>query len=66
MRLSASQGLTPRKAEGIAVPVKRCNDCGLIFSDPQPIPENLSDHYGVPPDEYWNSEPRWAPEYSRE
>lgn len=63
MRLSSSQGLDPRKAEGVAVPIKRCRDCGLIFSDPQPFPDNLSDHYGVPPDEYWNAEPRWAPDY---
>jgi hypothetical protein len=41
MRLSASQGLRPRRAEGIAVPVKRCLDCGLVFPDPQPVPENL-------------------------
>lgn len=67
MRLSASQGLNPRKAEGLAVPVKRCHSCGLIFADPQPVPQNLSDHYGIPPDEYWGGEPTWAPGYfSRE
>lgn len=62
IRLSTSQGLRPRKAEGIAVPVKRCRKCGLVFSDPQPVPETLSDHYGIPPEEYWG-ERRWTPDY---
>jgi len=53
LRLSTSQGFSPRKAEGIAVPVKQCLACGLIFSDPQPIPRDLSNHYGVPPEDYW-------------
>jgi SAM-dependent methyltransferase len=64
MRLSTSQGLNPRKAEGIAVPVKQCRRCGLIFSDPQPVPESLSDHYGLPPEEYWGKEAlSWTPDY---
>jgi SAM-dependent methyltransferase len=54
MRLSASQGRSPKKVSGVAVSVKRCLDCGLIFSDPQPVPPRLSDHYGVPPEEYWH------------
>ncbi len=62
LRLSASQGFRPRQAEGIAVPVKRCRDCGLVFSDPQPFPESLSDHYGIPPEEYWGSR-SWKPDY---
>jgi SAM-dependent methyltransferase len=64
IRLSTSQGFTPRLAEGIGVPVKRCRACGLIFSDPQPAPEELADHYGVPPEEYWQSaEFKWSPDY---
>ena len=68
MRLSASQGFRPRNAEGIAVPVKRCGNCGLIYSDPLPIPENMSDHYGVPAEDYWGREAlSWSPAYfSRE
>lgn len=62
LRLSGSQGFKPRVAEGIAVPVKRCRDCGLIFSDPQPIPENISDHYGIPPEDYWGQR-HWTPDY---
>ncbi|HET9336713.1 MAG TPA: class I SAM-dependent methyltransferase [Sphingomicrobium sp.] len=65
MRLSGSQGFSPGKTEGIAVPIKRCLDCGLIYSDPQPIPDSLSDHYGVPPEDYWRAEAikSWNPAY---
>ena len=63
MRLSASQGLDPRHAEGIAVPVKQCRDCGLIFADPQPVPETLSDHYDLPPEDYWGESLAWTPDY---
>lgn len=62
MRLNRSQGMRPRTASGIAVPVKQCRECGLIFSDPQPIPERLSDHYDVPPEEYWHSAALEAPD----
>jgi len=54
MRLNQSQGYRPKSVSGIAVSVKQCLDCRLIFADPQPIPERLSDHYGVDPEEYWN------------
>ena len=54
MRLNRSQGYSPKTVSGIAVSVKQCGDCGLIFADPLPIPENLSDHYGIPPEEYWH------------
>ena len=54
MRLSGSQGMNPARAAGIAVSVKRCRDCGLIFADPMPIPEQMSDHYDLPPEEYWD------------
>lgn len=65
MRLSASQGYTPRKAEGISVPVKKCTACGLVFADPQPVPASLSDHYDVPLGEYWSdaSTWTWSPDY---
>ncbi len=64
MRLDASQGSRPRAATGIAVSVKQCLDCGLIYADPQPIPQALSDHYGIPADEYWSPEAfDWSPAY---
>lgn len=66
LRLNGTQGLSPKNASGIAVSVKQCRDCGLIFSDPQPIPKRLSDHYGIPPEEYW-AELYWPPDFfSRE
>ena len=64
MRLSASQGLRPRRAEGISVPVKRCCNCALVFADPQPVPDNISDHYGLPPEDYWDAAAfSWSPDY---
>lgn len=67
-RLNRPQGFRPKKKVGVTVSVCKCRDCGLIFSNPIPIPENLSDHYGVPPESYWTEEyfkidPRyWVPE----
>jgi len=62
-RLNRSQGFRPKQASGISVSVKQCRDCDLIFSDPQPIPENLSDHYDLPPEEYWKGLPAWSQDY---
>ena len=31
-RLNSSQGLSPKKKQGISVSVKECNSCGLIYS----------------------------------
>jgi SAM-dependent methyltransferase len=64
MRLNTSQGLRPRRAAGISVPIKRCRTCGLIFADPQPVPDDLSDHYGLPPEDYWAGDAfTWTPDY---
>ncbi|MBP6698577.1 MAG: class I SAM-dependent methyltransferase [Flavobacteriales bacterium] len=52
-RLNHSQGRDPRKVVGISTTVRRCSTCDLVYSDPQPIPFDLQDHYGVPPEEYW-------------
>lgn len=54
MRLNHSQGLRPRRAAGIAVSVKKCATCELVFADPQPIPNSLDAHYGAPED-YWTA-----------
>ncbi len=53
-RLNQSQGLSPRKKTGITVSVKKCTRCNLIYSSPQPIPFDIQDHYGVPPENYWS------------
>jgi 2-polyprenyl-3-methyl-5-hydroxy-6-metoxy-1,4-benzoquinol methylase len=55
-RLNQSQGLNPYRKNGISVSVKQCNNCGLIYSSPQPIPFDIQDHYGIPPDSYWKQD----------
>lgn len=63
-RLNNSQGLNPRAKTGISVSVKKCRNCGLIYSSPMPIPTSIQDHYGVPPEEYWKpSYFEWQPKY---
>lgn len=52
-RLNQSQGLNPKNKSGISVSIKKCSNCELIYSSPLPIPENIQDHYGVPPEDYW-------------
>ena len=46
----------PRKKSGITVSVKQCTNCHLIYSSPQPVPHDIQDHYGIPPEEYWRPE----------
>ena len=55
-RLNASQGKNPSKKIGITTTVCRCNNCDLIFANPLPIPANISDHYGIPPESYWKED----------
>lgn len=63
-RLNQSQGFSPQKKTGISVSVKKCTQCGLIYSSPLPIPFDIQDHYGIPPEEYWRSTQfEWHPNY---
>lgn len=55
LRLNRSQGFNPRAAIGIAVTVRQCRRCRLIFADPQPIPSSFADHYDEP-EEYWDAD----------
>ncbi len=55
-RLNLSQGLNPKKKEGISVTVKKCRNCGLIYSSPLPVPHQMSDHYGLAAEDYWSPE----------
>lgn len=56
LRLNKSQGFNPKNKTGIAVTIIRCKNCSLIYSSPQPIPLNIQDHYGIPPENYWTKE----------
>lgn len=63
-RLNQSQGANPRRKTGISVSILSCRKCGLIYANPQPIPFDLQDHYGSPPEDYWKEEYfEWKPEY---
>lgn len=53
-RLNTSQGKNPRNKIGITTTVLKCQKCNLIFSNPQPIPNSINDHYGIPPESYWS------------
>ena len=55
-RLNQSQGYNPKSKTGISVSVMKCRKCKLIFPNPQPVPFDIQDHYGVPPENYWRPE----------
>ncbi|MEO5603363.1 MAG: class I SAM-dependent methyltransferase [Cyclobacteriaceae bacterium] len=55
-RLNQSQGRNPKNKVGITTTIAKCTNCGLIYSNPQPIPFDLQDHYGVPPEDYWKED----------
>ena len=40
----------------------KCKKCGLVYSNPQPIPLDINDHYGVDPGQYWNEDYFVVPE----
>jgi SAM-dependent methyltransferase len=52
-RLGRRQGLRPRRQVGVTTTVQRCTSCGLIFSNPTPVPKSLGQHYDVPVESYW-------------
>ena len=63
-RLNKSQGFRPKKKTGISVSIQKCTSCNLIYSNPQPIPNNIQDHYGTPPEDYWGEKYfNWSPNY---
>ena len=55
LRLDQSQGRHPRGKTGIAMTVCRCQGCGLVFCNPQPVPQSIEAHYGLPPESYFNT-----------
>ncbi len=55
-RLNGSQGQNPKLRGGITTTVRKCTSCGLIYSNPQPKPIDIQDHYGIPPENYWKED----------
>ncbi|MBK8950103.1 MAG: class I SAM-dependent methyltransferase [Flavobacteriales bacterium] len=55
-RLNRAHGRHPRRVIGIATTVVRCRVCDLVYTDPQPVPFDILDHYGIPPEDYWVKE----------
>lgn len=55
-RLNCSQGFNPKNKVGISTTIVKCKKCSLIFSNPIPIPSDINEHYGVPPENYWKDD----------
>jgi 2-polyprenyl-3-methyl-5-hydroxy-6-metoxy-1,4-benzoquinol methylase len=53
-RLNRSQGVRPTRKVGITTTIMKCKSCGLVYSNPLPVPKNMSQHYGMPPESYWS------------
>ena len=63
-RINRSQGFNPKNKNGISVSIQQCRKCELIYPNPFPIPENIQDHYGTPPEDYWiESYFNWTEDY---
>lgn len=63
-RMNRRQGLRTGKLQGISTTIKRCRSCGLVYPNPLPIPKQLSDHYSILPEEYWQKQYfRYDPSY---
>jgi 2-polyprenyl-3-methyl-5-hydroxy-6-metoxy-1,4-benzoquinol methylase len=63
-RMNRSQGTKRKGDSGISVSIKKCSNCQLIYSSPQPVPFDLQDHYGIPPENYWTPDYfTWTPDY---
>jgi len=52
-RLNRAQGRFPNKLMGVSTTICQCKKCELIFSNPQPVPNSILDHYDMDPSEFW-------------
>lgn len=52
-RMNRSQGIRPKGKVGISTTIMKCRSCSLVFSNPMPIPDDMSQHYGMPAEDYW-------------
>lgn len=48
--------MRPVKLTGTSTTVQRCRGCGLVFSNPMPVPKDLGAHYDVPVGDYWRGQ----------
>ena len=55
-RLDTHQGVRPRHRRAVATTVVRCRQCELIYCDPRPVPESITEHYDRSPEAYWNAD----------
>ncbi len=55
-RMNRSQGRNPSGLTGITTTIAKCTNCHLIYSNPQPVPFDIQDHYGIPPEDYWKDD----------
>lgn len=55
-RMNQTQGIRPKRKIGISTTVMKCQSCGLIFSNPLPVPETMEQHYKTPPESYWHED----------
>lgn len=54
-RQNKSQGTSPKKNIAITTTIIKCKNCGLIFSNPLPIPIEIGQHYNILPEEYFSN-----------
>jgi SAM-dependent methyltransferase len=54
--MNKPNGHSPNRNIGISTTVMRCKICGLIYSNPQPIPYDLAMHYDIPVTDYYSEE----------
>jgi SAM-dependent methyltransferase len=52
-RLGRHQGIRPRNRTGVTTTIQRCKSCGLVFSNPTPVPQDIGQHYDIPVESYW-------------
>ena len=52
-RMNRSQGIRPKGKVGISTTIMKCRSCSLVFANPLPIPDDMSQHYGMPAEDYW-------------
>ena len=55
-RLNNSNGRNPGKKIGISTTIIKCKKCGLVYSNPMPIPYDWKMHYDLDVNDYYSDE----------